>query len=46
MYPTETDQVTLITCSGQYFENNDPVAGGDYTHRTIIKAELQDPSGA
>ena len=40
MYPTEKDEATLITCGGTYFENDDPVAGGDYTHRVIIKAEL------
>jgi LPXTG-site transpeptidase (sortase) family protein len=40
MYPTDKDEATLITCGGTYFENDDPVAGGDYTHRVIIKAEL------
>jgi len=41
MYPTETEQVTIITCGGEYFRTDDPVAGGDYTHRVIIKAELE-----
>lgn len=40
MYPTEKDEVTLITCGGDYFETNDPIAGGDYTQRIIIKADL------
>lgn len=41
MSPTETDQVTIITCGGEYFRTDDPVAGGDYTRRVIIKAELE-----
>jgi LPXTG-site transpeptidase (sortase) family protein len=41
MSPTETEQVTIITCGGEYFQTDDPVAGGDYTHRVIIKAELE-----
>jgi len=40
MYPTEHDEATIITCGGEFFENDDPVAGGDYTRRVIIKAEL------
>lgn len=40
MYPTEEDEATIITCGGEYFENNDPIAGGDYTQRVIIKADL------
>jgi len=40
MYPTEKDEATIITCGGEYFENNDPIAGGDYTQRVIIKADL------
>lgn len=40
MYPTEKDEATIITCGGEYFENSDPVAGGDYTKRVIIKADL------
>lgn len=40
MYPTEKDEATIITCGGDFFETNDPVAGGDYSHRIIIKADL------
>ncbi|HEV8573228.1 MAG TPA: class F sortase, partial [Dehalococcoidia bacterium] len=40
MYPTEQDEATIITCGGEFFENSDPVAGGDYTRRVIVKAEL------
>jgi LPXTG-site transpeptidase (sortase) family protein len=40
MYPTETDQLTLITCGGEFFETDDPISGGDYTQRVVVKAEL------
>jgi LPXTG-site transpeptidase (sortase) family protein len=40
MYPTEEDMVTIITCGGTFFDTGDPVAGGDYSHRIVIKAEL------
>ena len=46
MYPTDKDEVTIITCGGEYFETNDPIAGGDYTGRVIIKAELVDVTEA
>ena len=42
MYPTEEDVVTIITCGGTFFDTGDPIAGGDYTHRIVIKAELVD----
>lgn len=40
MQPTETDVITLITCGGTFLATNDPVAGGDYTLRVIVRAEL------
>jgi LPXTG-site transpeptidase (sortase) family protein len=40
MYPTDRDMVTIITCGGTFFDTGDPIAGGDYTHRIVIKAEL------
>ena len=40
MQPTDTDVITLITCGGTFFETDDPVAGGDYTLRIIVRAEL------
>ncbi|HLC03273.1 MAG TPA: class F sortase [Anaerolineales bacterium] len=40
MQPTDTDVITLITCGGTFFETDDPVAGGDYTLRVIVRAEL------
>lgn len=40
MQPTDTDVITLITCGGTFFESADPVAGGDYTLRVIVRADL------
>ena len=42
MYPTDKDMVTIITCGGTFYDTGDPIAGGDYTHRIVIKAELVD----
>lgn len=40
IHPTEEDVLTIVTCGGTYFETSDPVFGGDYTERIIIRAEL------
>jgi len=40
MQATERDMVTLITCSGTYSDTNDPVFGGEYDARLIVRAEL------
>jgi LPXTG-site transpeptidase (sortase) family protein len=40
MYPTPNDVITIITCAGSFYSTSDPVAGGDYTARTVIRAEL------
>ncbi len=40
MQPTETGAITLITCGGTFFRNDDPVAGGDYTLRVIVRGDL------
>jgi LPXTG-site transpeptidase (sortase) family protein len=45
MYPTDKDMVTIITCGGTFFDTGDPIAGGDYTHRIVIKAELAEING-
>src|SRR6266540_351 len=41
IYPTDHDELTIITCGGSFYETNDPVIGGDYTQRIVIKAALQ-----
>jgi len=40
MLGTPNDVITIITCGGTFFSTGDPVAGGDYTARTIIRASL------
>lgn len=40
IHPTEEDVLTIVTCGGSYFETGDPVLGGDYTERIIIRADL------
>ena len=40
MYPTDEDVVTIITCSGTFYYTADPVYGGEYTQRRIIRASL------
>src|SRR3970040_2119899 len=40
MQPTSSDVITLITCSGPFFETDDPVSGGNYTLRVIVRADL------
>lgn len=40
MGETEADTITLITCAGEHFVTDDPVFGGGYTKRQIVRAEL------
>ena len=40
MGPTGQDDITLITCGGEHFTTDDPVLGGDYTKRQIVRAEF------
>jgi len=40
MWPTDKDVITIITCSGKFFGTDDPVLGGDYTHRLIVRGDL------
>lgn len=40
MWPTESDVITLITCSGKFIDTDDPVLGGDYTHRLVVRGNL------
>jgi LPXTG-site transpeptidase (sortase) family protein len=45
MQATDRDMVTLITCSGTYSRNNDPVFGGEYDRRLIVRGELAAVNG-
>lgn len=40
LYPMNEDVITIVTCSGSFFSTGDPVFGGDYSSRTIIRAKL------
>ncbi len=48
MSGTPNDVITIITCDGAYSENNDPVFGGEYSHRLVVRASLESitPAGA
>ncbi len=40
MRATPTDTITLITCGGTFIDTNDPVFGGEYTDRVVVRADL------
>jgi LPXTG-site transpeptidase (sortase) family protein len=40
MFSTDRDVVTLITCTGEYTDTNDPVYGGEYDKRLVVRADL------
>ena len=40
MYPTDRDMLTIVTCGGSFYNTGDPVFGGEYTARTVIRADL------
>ena len=40
MYPTDRDMLTIVTCGGSFYDTGDPVFGGEYTSRTVVRAEL------
>lgn len=40
MYATDRDMVTLITCGGNYSRTGDPIFGGEYDQRLIVRGEL------
>lgn len=45
MHATDKDVITLITCGGSYVETGDPVFGGEYSHRVVVRAELAEVRG-
>ena len=40
MYPTDRDMLTIVTCGGSFYSTGDPTFGGEYTSRTVVRAEL------
>jgi LPXTG-site transpeptidase (sortase) family protein len=41
MKATPSDMMTIITCDGAYSDTNDPVYGGEYSHRFVVRAVLE-----
>jgi sortase (surface protein transpeptidase) len=39
MDPTSSDVITLITCGGTWLRDYSNPAGGNYSHRIIVRAE-------
>jgi LPXTG-site transpeptidase (sortase) family protein len=44
MKATNSDIITLITCGGTFEDTNDPVFGGEFSDRVIVRADLASPS--
>ncbi len=42
MWPTSEPVITLITCVGQFTDTDDPVYGGEYKERLIIRGALSE----
>jgi len=40
MGPADGDLITIVTCGGSFFRTGDPVFGGDYTNRLIVRGVL------
>jgi LPXTG-site transpeptidase (sortase) family protein len=45
MKPTDGHVITLITCSGAFVPNDDPIHGGEYTERLVVRADLTSVTG-
>ena len=46
MFPTPVDSITLITCGGTWVAEAGNPLGGNYTHRQIVRGELDVPEEA
>lgn len=46
MLATNSDVVTLITCGGAFEDTNDPVFGGEFSERVVVRADLTSVDGA
>ncbi len=40
MHGTDKDVITIITCDGAFTDTDDPVFGGEYSSRLVVRAEL------
>lgn len=45
MRATDKDVLTLITCSGTFVDTGDPVFGGEFSDRTVVRAALTSVTG-
>jgi LPXTG-site transpeptidase (sortase) family protein len=41
MAGTAKDTLTIITCSGDFTDTNDPIFGGEYDRRHVVRANLE-----
>ena len=46
MHPTDKDVITIITCDGVFTDTDDPVFGGEYSSRLVVRGELAQVSVA
>ncbi|MEX0681939.1 MAG: class F sortase [Dehalococcoidia bacterium] len=44
MSASDTDIITIITCDGTYTDTNDPIFGGEYDNRLVVRAALESPA--
>ena len=40
MHATDEDVITIITCDGDFVDTGDPVYGGEYPYRLVVRAGL------
>jgi LPXTG-site transpeptidase (sortase) family protein len=40
MAPSSSDTITIISCDGNFYRTNNPVSGGDYTGRRVVRASF------
>lgn len=45
MRATDKDVLTLITCGGTFIDTNDPIFGGEFTDRVVVRAALTSVTG-
>lgn len=46
MHDTDKDVITIITCDGTFTDTGDPVFGGEYSSRLVVRGELAQVSVA
>jgi LPXTG-site transpeptidase (sortase) family protein len=46
MSATDEDVITIITCDGAFTDTNDPIFGGEYSHRLVVRAARSNDNAA